>query len=104
MGNSKRWEQVKANAEKEKPKVDNKLIDPDLDLDFDAIDTAKELRKIEKITHDPNNTRDEMDALRNTLVGGPVRLPAQLEDQENNLGVKDTPIETQDLKPNSPKV
>lgn len=97
MGKVNKWDKIKANAEKEAPKVDIKA-----DLDFDAIDTEEELRKIEKMTHDANDTQREMEVLRNTSVGAPVRLPAQISDQENNLGTDDTSFEIDDPKPNTP--
>ncbi|QLZ68589.1 hypothetical protein FOLKNPGA_01368 [Legionella sp. PC1000] len=97
MGKVNKWDQIKANAEKEAPKVDIKS-----DLDFDPIDTEEELRKIEKMTHDANDTQREMEVLRNTSVGAPVRLPAQISGQENNLGADDTSFEIDAPKPNTP--
>ncbi|KTD41737.1 hypothetical protein [Legionella parisiensis] len=98
MGKSNRkWEQIKATAEKEELNIDK-------ELSYDPIDTQKELDEIERINHDPNNTMDEMRSLRNTLVGAPVRLPAQISDQENNLGDNNTAFEIDDPAPESPKI
>ncbi|HHF7368040.1 TPA: hypothetical protein ACPSKY_003191 [Legionella bozemanae] len=97
MGKSSKWQAIKSKIENEEPKVDKELA-------FDPIDTQKELDEIEKMTYDPNNTAREMEVLRNTLIGAPVKLPAQLADQEKNLGADDTLFEIDDPEPNAPKM
>ncbi|WP_454783201.1 hypothetical protein [Legionella sp. WA2022007384] len=91
MKNSK-WHELKMKHDKE---LNNDK------MNYDPIDTKKELDEIEKINFDPNDTRREMDVLTNTRVGA-THLPAQLMNQRNPLDPVDTPTETEELE-NAPK-
>ncbi|PWY56448.1 hypothetical protein DGG96_02475 [Legionella qingyii] len=90
-----KWHEIKKLDTQEKLSND--------EINYDPIDTKKELDEIGRISYDPIDTRHEMEVLTNTRVGATV-LPAQLMNQKNPLDPIDTPAETEDFEPNAPKL